>query len=463
MAGDSLELVLSDAHGTKIHASCKKTYMDELATKVPVGEWINIDNFSLTNAPRTFRTTKNPLKMNFLHNTDISESTLRIDDNFLDLVDFETILTGKHNTNILIDLIGQVLDLGDLDTVHCTGGKERKNDLRLPCCLWGTYAENVYNACQEAEDGFIVCLLRFAKIGHFRGEVQISNAYDSSKIFINPDIQEAQAFRKIDSGDSLAITISDSGDNKLDKKLVSHKWMQCQEKNLAELVESTEVEPCRVIATICDIDTDWGWYLFGCFDCNKKVFQESKTVKRVNGKDVLKYVWWCETCQKLVYSVKPQFKIHLMVKDDTGESSFMLLDSIAKVIVPQSAEYLLNGSLDELEEDADFPDAITTLIGQTFTFGVYVEKDNSSAEGVCYKVGKVWKDLKLLKIGDNSESGSAPSSSFVSEAPLLLQDNEPNEAASTPSKRKNEENKDTPDKTSTSKKLCTKVIKKEKK
>lgn len=37
-----------------------------------------------------------------------------------------------------------------------------------------------------------------------------------------------------------------------------------------------------------------------------------------------------------------------MVKDDTGESSFMLLDSIAKGIVPQSAEYLLNGSLDEV-------------------------------------------------------------------------------------------------------------------
>lgn len=53
---------------------------------------------------------------------------------------------------------------------------------------------------------------------------------------------------------------------------------------------------------------------------------------------------------------------------------------------------------------------------------------------------------------------------FDMQAPLLLQDNEPNEAASTPSsKRKNEENKDTPDKTSTSKKLCTKVIKKEKK
>ena len=26
-----------------------------------------------------------------------------------------------------------------------------------------------YTACQEAEDGFVVCLLRFAKIGQFRG------------------------------------------------------------------------------------------------------------------------------------------------------------------------------------------------------------------------------------------------------------------------------------------------------
>ncbi|KAL0693398.1 hypothetical protein Bca4012_060578 [Brassica carinata] len=473
LAGDSLELILSDANGTKIQASCKKAYMNELASKVPVGEWINIDNFSLTGAPRTFRTTKNSKKMNFIHNTDISESTLKIEDNFLDLVDFETILNGKPDTNILIDVIGQVLDLGDLETIHCTGGKEKKkleftlrdiSDLRLPCCLWGTYAENVYTACQEAEDGFVVCLLRFVKIGHFRGEVQISNAYDSSQIFVNPDIEEAEAFKQIDSGDSQAITISESGDNKLEKKIISNKWMKHQLKNLAELSESTQIEPCRVVATICDIDTDWGWYFFGCLDCNKKVFQESKTVKKVNGKDVLSYVWWCEICKKLVNSVKPQFKIHLMVRDDTGESSFMLLDSIAKVIVPQSAEYLLNGSLDELEEDAEFPDAITSLIGQTFMFGVYIEKDNATAEGVCYKVGKIWKDLNLLKIGENSESSSAHTNVYLTEAPLLLHDSECNETASTPSsKRKSEQNKDMPDKTSTSKKPCTKVIKKEKK
>lgn len=69
----------------------------------------------------------------------------------------------------------------------------------------------------------------------------------------------------------------------------------------------------------------------------------------------------------------------------------------------------------QLEEDAEFPDAITSLIGQTFMFGVYIEKDNATAEGVCYKVGKIWKDLNLLKIGENSESSSAHTNVYVTE------------------------------------------------
>lgn len=59
------------------------------------------------------------------------------------------------------------------------------------------------------------------------------------------------------------------------------------------------------------------------------------------------------------------------------------------------------------EENAEFPDAITSLIGQTFMFGVYIEKDNATGGGVCYKVGKVWKDLSMLKICGREESVSA--------------------------------------------------------
>lgn len=62
----------------------------------------------------------------------------------------------------------------------------------------------------------------------------------------------------------------------------------------------------------------------------------------------------------------------------------------------------------QLEDTSSFPDAITTLVGQTFMFGVYIEKDSSAGAGVCYKVGKVWKDLRMLMLGENSESYSVP-------------------------------------------------------
>lgn len=39
-------------------------------------------------------------------------------------------------------------------------------------------------------------------------------------------------------------------------------------------------------------------------------------------------------------------------------------------------------------------------------FGVYIQKDNAS--GGCYKVGKVWKDLRMLMTSEISESYSAP-------------------------------------------------------
>ena len=44
-----------------------------------------------------------------------------------------------------------------------------------------------------------------------------------------------------ESGESQAITLSETGHNKLDKNFVCHKWLQYKQKNLGELFESTEV------------------------------------------------------------------------------------------------------------------------------------------------------------------------------------------------------------------------------
>ncbi|XP_013729972.2 replication protein A 70 kDa DNA-binding subunit D-like [Brassica napus] len=464
--GESLELILCDANGTKIHASCNKTYISEVGKHVRVGVWRNIDRFSVSAAGGAYRSTDHKYRLAFNGNTKITESTYRDDSMFLNLVDFKSIESGLLNPNFLIDVIGQVQDLGDLETIGCNGGKQRQKlefslvDIcgqRLACCLWGKFAENLHTASQETE-GMVICLLRFAKIGQYRGEFQISNSYDASQMFVNPEIPEADEFKQRAIGDSQALTLAESEENKLELQMKRDKRMHYPQRNLRELFEETEEKVCRVVATIYDIDTDWGWYYFGCLGCNnKKVFPHSKTVKKINGKETVTHIWWCEACRSKVTSVSPRFKIHLLVKDDTGETQFLLLDSIATGVVPASAKTLLNGSWDELEDDDPFPEEITNLVGQTFMFGVYIQKDNAS--GGCYKVGKVWKDLRMLMTSEISESYSAPAQ--ASEEPLLIE-NQSDDIVSTPSSKRKEVNKEAPELHSTSKKQCTKAIKSEK-
>ena len=49
-----------------------------------------------------------------------------------------------------------------------------------------------------------------------------------------------------------------------------------------------------------------------------------------------------------------RFKIHLLLKDDTGETKVMLLDTVAEPILGVSAEVLLNGSLEEVYTSCNF-------------------------------------------------------------------------------------------------------------
>ncbi|KAF2591995.1 hypothetical protein F2Q70_00040901 [Brassica cretica] len=163
----------------------------------------------------------------------------------------------------------------------------------------------------------------------------------------------------------------------------------------------------------------------------------------------------------MVISMNAKFRIHVWVKDGTGEAYFMLLDWIAIGVVPDSASALLNGSFDELKDIDSFSEAITTLVGKTFMFGVPIESKNIASKGGMYKVGKVWRDPSMLLTG-----GISTESWTQSDGELLLMESQVNEdTVVTPSsKRKHgQSNEDEPDISSTTKKQCARVfVKKEK-
>ncbi|WZZ44031.1 hypothetical protein YC2023_040290 [Brassica napus] len=137
------------------------------------------------------------------------------------------------------DVIGQVMDLGDLETIQVSGKPRMKveftlrdmNDARVPCCLWGKFAEILYEGCSIDEEGKPICLIRFAKIGRFRGIRLLQSINDL-------------IIRFVDEVKTLAIC--EGRDETLDLEEVKSiqdkrdKWMLFPKRTIHGLLESTQ-------------------------------------------------------------------------------------------------------------------------------------------------------------------------------------------------------------------------------
>jgi len=53
------------------------------------------------------------------------------------------------------------------------------SDERIGCTLWGTFAEQIFRACQDSNRGMVICILRFVKIKSYKG---ISNSFSASSL-----------------------------------------------------------------------------------------------------------------------------------------------------------------------------------------------------------------------------------------------------------------------------------------
>ncbi|CAN6815352.1 unnamed protein product [Brassica oleracea] len=192
--------------GIKVHSTCRKNYLKSLGDQCIVGEWKSIENFQVSEPGKHFRPTKLMYKIIFINQKVIKPYDFEDDDMFLSLAEFDSVLSGRLETEFLIDIVGQAIDVGELQILQSNGKELRKmeftlrniSDVRIPCCLWGKFAEKMETHREEAQFGVVVCLIRFAKIGSFRGNLQISNSYDSSKLVFNLIIKEAEELKEVE-------------------------------------------------------------------------------------------------------------------------------------------------------------------------------------------------------------------------------------------------------------------------
>ncbi|CAN7086001.1 unnamed protein product, partial [Brassica oleracea var. botrytis] len=470
--GDTFETVLADQWGNKIQDSCKRTHMAKVQRALPLGKLGVIENVQMNPAGGKYRTTRHPYKMAISDETVIRGSDLADDRIFLSLSNYESIgKTDKKEAVYLIDVIGRVHDLGDVLTVKAQGEDRKRVEFRLvdsqgndlPCCLWGTYAEQIEAFIEKCDDRTFVCLIRFTKVTFFRGEVQITNAFDASRMYLNPTEPDVLELTESLSAAHSQLATVEKYTGKKDGKRIQYDWNDAEIKPISEIMDATKVEICKIICTIEAIDTDWAWFYFGCDRHSKKVNKlaniDYEQMKRID-----KPKFYCEICNAIVTHVSPKFKLHVVVKDDTETCSLMLLGSVAKSIVGVKADDLWDGSYGEIEDPEILPEPIRNLVGKSFCFGVSINSENVSSGSATFLVLEVCSEDKVVSIESGSEAISemGTTSSTMSSGGVLLLDSSSSEDPKTPYSKRKEDDADLPYLTSTSKKLCTKVIKQEK-
>ncbi|KAF3513098.1 hypothetical protein F2Q69_00006982 [Brassica cretica] len=225
--GETLEIILADKNGIKVHATCRKNYLKSLGDQCIVGEWKSIENFQVSEPGKHFRPTKLMYK-----------------------IKFDSVLSGRLETEFLIDIVGQAIDVGELQILQSNGKELRKIEFTLR------------NISYKLNDD----------------SMSIVETNDEGKQIVPEANTETP--QKVDT------------------------WKEYEDKTISEILGCTQVEKCKVVAIIYAIDTDYALYYFGCDVYQHMTF---KVLEPDSNRPIIsKPLFWCENCKKNVINVSPK-------------------------------------------------------------------------------------------------------------------------------------------------------------
>ncbi|KAH0942755.1 hypothetical protein HID58_002392 [Brassica napus] len=172
-------------------------YIDERSLETFLSKLSKGGSFILSNFTIGDHTTEyklNPLlfKINFYRTTKTTscdDFPKKLPNNYFKY--FKEILEHKYEKEVLIEVIGEVVNVRTLEDLMAKGKSSTKleltirdiNDTCLPCTLWSRYAKQVSYFFKSIAAACIVCVARFVCVRELRGAVTVSNVFNATEIF----------------------------------------------------------------------------------------------------------------------------------------------------------------------------------------------------------------------------------------------------------------------------------------
>ncbi|XP_057432415.1 replication protein A 70 kDa DNA-binding subunit C-like [Lotus japonicus] len=175
----SLEMVLMDSKGCKIHASIRRTLVYRFQNQLSEGRVYQISFFGVCENGGEFRTTSHPYKINFhMHSSVRLMSSTSIPGNPFSFMSLSDVVFKEPDTSFLIDVIG-ILTRSSGEQQFEKHGKMQKRitieieqeGVRIEAAFFGKYVDEIVVQLASGDMTNAVVVVQFAKIKPFKGSL----------------------------------------------------------------------------------------------------------------------------------------------------------------------------------------------------------------------------------------------------------------------------------------------------
>ncbi|KAL4322111.1 hypothetical protein AHAS_Ahas14G0177800 [Arachis hypogaea] len=352
----SMELVLQDERGDRIHCSIPKSNMAVFRTLIREHELYVIKNFIVQVVGQSVRTISHKYKLNFYTKTSVrllpSGSFLFNPFQFISYENIEAMVA--VNKNHLLDCMGHVVGREDVTPLVTKSGEESNfiklhlEDLEeniMKCTLFGELVDKALGLFDKDDGQPIILVAQLFKPNFYLNEVNVQNSLYASRLFFNSEISDVLAFknRLIKRGDLKAQCIN---------------YIQSQRINsISDDLHGGSL-PITTIEEVLDKTNS----------CPRKV-------KENKGHYLYKH------CGKVGFNAPLRYRLHIIATDGTGCIGLIIWNQEAKLVVGKSASEVKDLSRGEnvAFKISDDDTLIALYESQSCSIDMVVESDVHSA------------------------------------------------------------------------------------
>ncbi|PNX96435.1 replication factor-A carboxy-terminal domain protein [Trifolium pratense] len=390
MEFNSLEMVLCDGKGGKIHASVRKQLINMFDSKLEEGGVYEISSLSIFPESGLYRTTLHRYKLGFQSKTVVKPSqSSDISQYGFSFTNIDEICSFTHDYEFLVDVVGVMTGIS-AEREYIRDGKITKmvnieltdHTGKCECALFGDYVDDLNKKMGKLTSGLPIVAVQFAKVKMFRDKASIQNVLHATRIFVNADIPELESFKSsiavhgIESDTIVPLIGSQPRPSLEEEFLQMHPKKTVAQLNV--LVEDGVFAVCGEVVGVVDSQN---WWYPAC-KCHKAVVPDSGS-------------YFCSSCDRHVFQVIPRFRVKFEIVDGESSCIVVVFDSEMSYILEKSCAFFVAQS--KARNGGPHPIEFDGLIGKKMLFAVAVSGKQSSMGDGSYRVRRICMDPVIIE------------------------------------------------------------------